>query len=352
MKTGRTWLIVTGVYALGVVLTIAVTRSQGKDGIQITSAKAPAKAPQAGGAATVKTAPAVKPKTEGDTAKVSVAKSTGNQPGSEKPGVDAKAFNEANANKPDDWAQWGGSPVRNNVPYGKNIAADWKVAMNGKTGEWDKAKSKNIKWAARLGSQSYGNPVVANGQVYVGSNNGAGYLTRYPASVDLGVLLCFSQVDGKFLWQDSNEKLPTGRVHDWPLQGVCCAPLIEGDRLWYVTNRGEIHCLDTQGFHDEDDDGLKDQLAKLFDVAKNEDPTKDKLPDMLTALKDGKISDALRAEFKTAGLELPAGAAATSTGDAEKPAFKVGFKADSGQQRNIVLRMEGPAQRLQNADGR
>ena len=99
---------------------------------------------------------------------------------------------------------------------------------------------------ARLGSQTYGNPVVANGKVFIGTNNGAGYLKRYPAEVDLGVLLCFDEADGKFLWQDSSEKLPTGRVNDWPLQGICCTPLVEGNRLWYVTSRGEVKCLDTE----------------------------------------------------------------------------------------------------------
>ena len=137
---------------------------------------------------------------------------------------------------PGDWGQWGGSSARNNTPNGKNIPTEWKIgSFDTKTGKWNKDDAKNIKWAAALGSQSYGNPVVANGQVYVGSNNGAGYLKRYPATVDLGVLLCFSEEDGKFLWQHSNEKLPTGRVHDWPLQGVCAAPLVEGERLWYVT---------------------------------------------------------------------------------------------------------------------
>ncbi|HEX7447428.1 MAG TPA: PQQ-binding-like beta-propeller repeat protein, partial [Pirellulales bacterium] len=102
---------------------------------------------------------------------------------------------------------------------------------------------------------SYGNPVVADGKVFVGTNNGGGYLKRYPADVDLGCLLCFDEADGHFLWQHSSEKLPTGRVHDWPLQGICCAPLVEGDRLWFVTSRGEVACLDTEGFQDDENDG-------------------------------------------------------------------------------------------------
>ena len=31
--------------------------------------------------------------------------------------------------------------------------------------------TKNVKWVAKLGSQSYGNPTVADGRVYVGTNN-------------------------------------------------------------------------------------------------------------------------------------------------------------------------------------
>ncbi|HEX4150255.1 MAG TPA: PQQ-binding-like beta-propeller repeat protein, partial [Pirellulales bacterium] len=157
---------------------------------------------------------------------------------------------------PKDWNQWAGSPLRNNTPEGHGIPTEFNPGeFDGKTGEWKKDTAENVKWVGRLGSQSYGNPVVANGQVYVGTNNGAGWLKRYPASVDLGCLLCFSEADGRFLWQHSSEKLPSGRVHDWPMQGICATPLVEGDRLWFVTSRGEVACLDTQGFYDGENDG-------------------------------------------------------------------------------------------------
>ena len=118
---------------------------------------------------------------------------------------------------PRDWAQWGGSPTRNNTPEGTNIPTDWDVGeFDRETREWNAESGRNIKWVAELGSPSYGNPVVANGKVYVGTNNGAGRLKRYPAKVDVGCLLCFNEADGKFIWQHSSEKLPTGRVHDWP----------------------------------------------------------------------------------------------------------------------------------------
>ncbi len=145
---------------------------------------------------------------------------------------------------PKDWPQWGGWSGKNNTPDGKNIPI-----------KWDIDDGTNIKWAAKLGSQTYGNPVIANGKVYVGTNNGAGHLKRYPSNVDLGCLLCFDEKTGEFLWQHSSPKLSTGRVHDWPLQGICCSPVIDGERLWFVTSRGEVRCLDTEGFRDDENDG-------------------------------------------------------------------------------------------------
>jgi outer membrane protein assembly factor BamB len=178
-----------------------------------------------------------------------------------------------------EWTQWGGTPQRNNVPAGVNIPDEWLIGdFDLRTGAWKREGSKNIKWVGKLGSQTYGNPVIADGKAFVGTNNAGGWIERYPPDVDLGCLIAFDIKDGKFLWQHSNEKLPTGRVHDWPEQGVCSAAYAEGDRLWYVTNRGEICCLDTEGFHDGENDGeVKDEeeiakaLNKPYDMKKEAD---------------------------------------------------------------------------------
>jgi len=155
-----------------------------------------------------------------------------------------------------DWPQWGGSPSRNNVAEGKNLPVQWNVGkFEEKTGRWLSESAKNVLWAARLGSTTYGTPVVADGRVYCATNNGAGYLKRYPATVDLGCLLCFDAKTGRLGWQLSREKLAAGRTVDWPDQGICCAPLVEGQRLWIVTNRGEVACVDSDGFYDGQNDG-------------------------------------------------------------------------------------------------
>lgn len=148
-----------------------------------------------------------------------------------------------------DWPQFFGWSHRNNTPHGENIPAEWNVD-----------DGTNVLWKADLGSQSYGNAVVANGKVFVGTNNGHGYVPRFPAAagnggVDLGCLIAFDEKTGEFLWQHSNTKLPQGLVNDWPDMGVCAAAFVDGQRLWYVNNRGEVCCLDTEGFHDGENDG-------------------------------------------------------------------------------------------------
>jgi outer membrane protein assembly factor BamB len=158
--------------------------------------------------------------------------------------VQLTASDPANGN----WPMWGGTPDRNQVSNMKNVPT-----------EWDVKTKKNIKWVAELGSQSYGNPVVAGGMVFVGTNN---ELLRDPKQGgDRGVLMAFRESDGQFLWQHTHPKLEAGRANDWPFQGVASSPLVEGEHLYYVSNRGVVHALDIQGFRDnnENDGPFKDE---------------------------------------------------------------------------------------------
>lgn len=146
--------------------------------------------------------------------------------------------------KPDrshNWPQLGGSSQRNNVSPATQLPTAWDVPS-----------SLNIRWTVKLGSQSFGTPVIADGKIFVGTNNGHGYIDRYPKQTDLGCLLCFDANTGDFLWQHSNEKLPTGRVHDWPFQGIASTPVVVAGRLYYVTNRAVVSCLDVNGLSDGD----------------------------------------------------------------------------------------------------
>ena len=107
-------------------------------------------------------------------------------------------------------------------------------------GDVDQGAEKNIKWSVRLGSKAYGGPIVAGGKIYIGTNNDK---PRDPTiKGDKGVLMCFDEADGKFLWQAVHDKLLAGRVNDWPYEGICSSPVVEGNRLYYVSNRCEVIC--------------------------------------------------------------------------------------------------------------
>ena len=77
-----------------------------------------------------------------------------------------------------DWPQWGGTRLRNNAPSVTGLTTQWNIGkFDRRSGEWNKEQSgKHQLVFARLGSQTYGNPVVADGRVFVGTNNGAGHL--------------------------------------------------------------------------------------------------------------------------------------------------------------------------------
>jgi len=139
-------------------------------------------------------------------------------------------------------AMWGGTTERNMASTETNLPT-----------KWDPESGLNIKWSAALGSQTYGNPVIAGGKVFVGTNNQG--MRNPKQGGDRGVLMALQESDGKFLWQNATPKLASGRVNDWPLQGVCSSPYVEGDRLYYVSNRCEVLCLDTEGFLDGQNDG-------------------------------------------------------------------------------------------------
>ena len=141
-----------------------------------------------------------------------------------------------------DWPMWGGNPQRNMVSSEKNIPRTWNVK--------DKT---NVKWIAEIGSQSYGNPVVAEGKVFLGTNN---QLERNPAfKGDHGVMMVFDEKTGEFLWQMAHAKLESGRVNDWPEQGVCSSPAVADGVVYYLSNRAELMALDVEGFRDGENDG-------------------------------------------------------------------------------------------------
>ncbi|CAN5892687.1 hypothetical protein BH24ACI4_BH24ACI4_10350 [soil metagenome] len=154
-----------------------------------------------------------------------------------------------------EWPMWGGTPDRNMFS-----------TMKGLPTTWDMKTKQHVKWMAELGSQTYGNPVVSGGIIFVGTNNEAMYDKEIKG--DKGILLAFRESDGQFLWQAVHDKLPAGRAVDWPFQGVCSSPLVEDGIVYYVSNRGEVMAVDADGFRDGKNDGpyQDEKLTREVDV--------------------------------------------------------------------------------------
>ncbi len=157
-------------------------------------------------------------------------------------GISAFAF-RSSVSTANDWPMWGHSASRNMVSSEVGLPQSFDPGkQKGNSEDVDMATTKNVRWVAKLGSQAYGNPVVAGGKVFVGTNNES---PRDPkVKGDNGILMCFDEKTGNFLWQFVSPKLGTGKISDWEFLGICSSPAIEDDRVYLVTNRCEAVCLD------------------------------------------------------------------------------------------------------------
>src|SRR5579872_349493 len=72
-----------------------------------------------------------------------------------------------------DWPQWGGNDSGRNMYSTATGLPDHFNAGKYKpnSDDVDMATTKNVKWAAKLGSQAFGNVVVSGGKVFIGTNN-------------------------------------------------------------------------------------------------------------------------------------------------------------------------------------
>jgi outer membrane protein assembly factor BamB len=164
-----------------------------------------------------------------------------------------------------DWPQWGGNdPGRNMYSAEKRLPDHFaKEAVNGKiefksgTEEVDPKSAKNLKWVAKIGSQSYGNVTVAGGKVYIGTNNENPRDKQHQG--DRSILMVFDEKTGDFLWQLVVPKLASGKVNDWENLGLLSSPTVEGNRVYLVTSRCEVICLDTEGMANGNDGPFMDE---------------------------------------------------------------------------------------------
>ena len=97
-----------------------------------------------------------------------------------------------------DQPQWG-------QRFSRNMVSD----ETGLPDSFDPQSGTNIKWIARLGTQTHSTPIVAGGKVLIGTNNDEPRDPRHTG--DRGVLMCFDEKDGHLCWQLIVPKLTTSR---------------------------------------------------------------------------------------------------------------------------------------------
>ncbi len=145
-----------------------------------------------------------------------------------------------------DQPQWGERWTRNMVSPERGLPD-----------RFDPRTGENVKWVADLGTQTHSTPVVAGGLVLIGTNNARPRDPKHRG--DRGVLMCFRESDGKFLWQLVVPKLSEDRYLDWPYVGMTSPATVDGGRIYMVTNRAEVVCLDPEGMADGNDGPYKEE---------------------------------------------------------------------------------------------
>lgn len=145
-----------------------------------------------------------------------------------------------------DQPQWGRAWTRNLVSDEKNLPDSF-----------DPETKQNVKWVVDLGTQTHSTPVVADGRIFIGTNNAN---PRDPKHVgDRGVFMCLDEKDGHLLWQLVVPKLEDDKYLDWPDIGMASEGTVEGGRVYTVTNRGEVVCLDVHGMANGNDGPYQDE---------------------------------------------------------------------------------------------
>jgi outer membrane protein assembly factor BamB len=140
--------------------------------------------------------------------------------------------------------------------------------------------TENVRWVVKLGTFICGNPTVADGRVFVGTDDsilqGDHRLKRSRG----GMVWCLDEATGRTLWRlpvpaRPKDRLPKDAHYGQQSLGVCSSPAIAGDRAYVVTNSCEVLCLDVKGQANGNDGEFKDE-ARYIAGGKNAPVTLEK----------------------------------------------------------------------------
>jgi outer membrane protein assembly factor BamB len=165
-----------------------------------------------------------------------------------------------------DWPQWGGrDPGRNMVSEETGLPESFVPGRKSPQGKGIAIEStENVRWAVRLGNYIYGNPTVAGGKLFAGTDDASllddGRLQRTGA----GMIQCLDAATGKLLWRLATPKralaeFPKGIHYGQQHLGTCSSPAVVGNRVYALTSADELVCLDVNGLADGNDGPFLDE---------------------------------------------------------------------------------------------
>lgn len=172
-----------------------------------------------------------------------------------------------------DWPQWGGRDERNMTSQEAGLPATFDPGKRRRDRlGFDPSTTKNVRWVARLGSENYSSPTIADGRVYIGTNDESMADPRFEPTRG-GVLMCLDEKSGNELWKlviprtDIDRALVSSDFDDMNL-GVCSTATVDGDRVYLVSNRCEVLCLDAQGLADGNEGPFLEEATFSVDAGK------------------------------------------------------------------------------------
>ena len=133
-------------------------------------------------------------------------------------------------------ARWGGGASPNCVSDASGLP--------------DKLEGVLPLWELKLGTHQYSIPTIDNGRIYLGINDTSVSRAGYRPSGG-GAVLCVDLATQRTVWQLPIPRFMAGvkppyHFDQWKC-GVCSGPLVAGDRVYVVGNRGDVLCLDRLG---------------------------------------------------------------------------------------------------------
>lgn len=165
-----------------------------------------------------------------------------------------------------DWPQWGRTDNRNPVSEEKGLPTTFAPGdRNATTGVLDAATSQHVKWVVKLGGSALGNPTVAGGRVFIGTDDATVAEDARFKRTRGGMIKCLDEQTGNLLWQlvTPVRRLPLPAHFGHQSIGTISSATVEGDRVYVISSRGEVLCLDVRGQADGNQGPFTDEARYL-----------------------------------------------------------------------------------------